>query len=316
MKQNRLTELLKIKFPVIQGGMVWCSGHKLASAVSRAGGLGLIGSGSMRPDLLVEHIRKCRQSLEGKPFGVNIPLFYKYSEEFIQIVMEEKVPVVVTSAGSPKKYTGKLREAGHLVGHVVPSALLARKCEDAGVDFVVCEGFEAGGHNGMDEITSFCLIPQVRQAVSLPVAAAGGIGTGAQILAAMTLGADGVQIGTRFACSMESSAHPAFKETIMLSQENTTVLTLKKLTPVRLARNAFYAKVQELEKQGLDTVENLMELLGKGRARQGIFEGNLEEGELEFGQVSALIRDCPPVQEIMERLRQEFLEAQLRVAEF
>ncbi|MBW7876000.1 MAG: nitronate monooxygenase [Candidatus Cloacimonetes bacterium] len=311
MNTNPLCQLLKIKFPVIQGGMVWCSGWRLAASVAEAGGLGLIGSGSMRPELLREHIRKAFLFTKNS-FGVNIPLFYKYSEDFIRIILEEGVRFVVTSAGSPKKYTERLKAEGVVVGHVVPSSALAKKCEDAGVDFVVCEGFEAGGHNGIDEITTFCLIPQVAKSISIPLAAAGGIATGAQILAAQVLGADGVQIGTRFACTKESSAHPAFKETIMNSHESSTVLTLKKLTPVRLAKNAFYQKILDLEARGEDSVENLKELLGTGRARKGIFEGDLEEGELEFGQISALIKDCPTVSEVMEGLIKEYEQARSR----
>ena len=305
MPHNRICELLKIRYPIIQGGMVWTSGWKLASAVSNAGGLGLIGSGSMNPDLLREHIRKCKAATKN-PYGVNIPLLYKHTEEYIPIIIEEKVPIVVSSAGSPKKYCGVLKEAGIIVGHVVPSAKLAKKCEAAGVDFVVAEGFEAGGHNGIDEITSFCLIPQVLASISIPFLAAGGIGTGSQMFAAMILGADGVQIGTRFACTQEASCHQKFKQRIVEAAENDTMLTLKEIVPVRLSKNEFYQQVLELKNQRRDTVQNLSELLGRGRARKGIFEGDTIEGELEFGQVSGLIDDIPRVSELMQNLIQQF----------
>ena len=308
MPQNRICELLKIRFPIIQGGMVWTSGWKLASAVSNAGGLGLIGSGSMNPDLLREHIRKCKAATKNS-YGVNIPLLYKHTEEYIPIIIEEKVPIVVSSAGSPKKYCGVLKEAGITVGHVVPSAKLAKKCEAAGVDFVVAEGFEAGGHNGIDEITSFCLIPQVLKSISIPFLAAGGIGTGSQMLAAMILGADGVQIGTRFACTQEASCHQKFKQRIVEAAENDTMLTLKEIVPVRLSKNEFYQQILELKNQRRDTLENLSELLGRGRARKGIFEGDTMEGELEFGQVSGLIDDIPKVSELMQNLIQQFNKA-------
>ena len=308
MPQNRICELLKIRYPIIQGGMVWTSGWKLASAVSNAGGLGLIGSGSMNPNLLREHIRKCKAATKNS-YGVNIPLLYKHTEEYIPIIIEENVPIVVSSAGSPKKYCGVLKEAGITVGHVVPSAKLAKKCEAAGVDFVVAEGFEAGGHNGIDEITSFCLIPQVLKSISIPFLAAGGIGTGSQMLAAMILGADGVQIGTRFACTQEASCHQKFKQRIVEAAENDTMLTLKEIVPVRLSKNEFYQQILELKNQRRDTLENLSELLGRGRARKGIFEGDTMEGELEFGQVSGLIDDIPKVPELMQNLIQQFNKA-------
>lgn len=295
--------------------MVWTSGWKLASAVSNAGGLGLIGSGSMNPELLRYHIDQCGTNTD-KPFGVNIPLLYKHTDEYIPIIIEKKVPVVVCSAGSPKKYTQKLKESGIIVGHVVPSAKLAKKCEDAGVDFVVAEGFEAGGHNGLDEITTFCLIPQVAESINIPFLAAGGIGTGSQILAAMILGANGVQIGTRFACTQEASCHKKFKQRIVDAAENDTMLTLKEIVPVRLSKNEFYQQLVELKNKRQDTVENLSELLGRGRARKGIFEGDMVEGELEFGQVSGLIDDIPMVSELMQNLIREFGVAKQNIESF
>lgn len=314
MSANRICELLKIRYPIIQGGMVWTSGWKLASAVSNQGGLGLIGSGSMNPELLNLHIEKCKANTD-KPYGVNIPLLYKHTDEYIPIIIDHKVPVVVCSAGSPKKYTQRLKEAGILVGHVVPSAKLARKCQDAGVDFVVAEGFEAGGHNGLDEITSFCLIPKVAEAINIPFLAAGGIGTGAQIYAAMILGADGVQIGTRFACTVEASCHPAFKDRIVQAAEDDTMLTLKEIVPVRLSKNQFYHQIVELKNRGEDTKQNLSNLLGRGRARKGIFEGDMVEGELEFGQISGLISDIPSVSDLMLNLIQQFRDAQQKALE-
>ena len=305
MAQNRICELLTIRYPIIQGGMVWTSGWKLASAVSNAGGLGLIGSGSMNPELLREHIRKCKAATD-KSYGVNIPLLYKHTDEYIPIIIEENVPIVVSSAGSPKKYCKVLKEAGIKVGHVVPSANLAKKCEAAGVDFVVAEGFEAGGHNGIDEITTFCLIPQVAEAIQIPFLAAGGIGTGTQIYSAMVLGADGVQLGTRFASTQEASCHQSFKQRIVKASENETMLTLKELVPVRLSKNEFYQQIVDLKVRGEDSVQNLSELLGRGRAKKGIFEGDMVEGELEFGQVSGLIKNIPTVSELMQALVSQF----------
>lgn len=308
MKSTKLSTLLGIEYPIIQGGMVWCSGWKLAAAVSNCGGLGVIGSGSMNPDLLREHIVKCKEATD-KPFAVNIPLIYQHAHDYIPLLLELEVPVVITSAGSPKKFTAQLKEKGVKVGHVVPSAKLAKKCEDAGVDFVVCEGFEAGGHNGLEETTSFCLIPQVARSVRIPFAAAGGIATGAQILASQILGAQGVQIGTRFACSEESSAHENFKNHIAESGEGNTMLTLKKIVPVRLAKNDFYNQIKSLEEKTQDSYENLSELLGRGRARKGIFEGDLKEGELEFGQISSLVDEVLPVKVIMKQLLEEYEQA-------
>ena len=308
MPHNRICELLRIRYPIIQGGMVWTSGWKLASAVSNAGGLGLIGSGSMNPDLLREHIRKCKAATK-KSYGVNIPLLYKHTEEYIPIIIEEKVPIVVSSAGSPKKYCGILKEAGITVGHVVPSAKLAKKCEAAGVDFVIAEGFEAGGHNGIDEITSLSLIPQVAESLKIPFLAAGGIGTGAQIYAAMIRGADGVQIGTRFASTNEASCHENFKHRIVNAAENDTILTLKELVPVRLSKNEFYQQIVELKNRGEDTPEKLSKVLGRGRAKKGIFEGDMVEGELEFGQVSGLINDIPTVSDLVKTLILQFNQA-------
>lgn len=284
---NRITTLFGIQYPIIQGGMVWCSGWRLASAVSRAGGLGLIGSGSMHPEVLREHIRKCKQATDC-PFGVNIPLMYPQIEAVMNIVAEEGVKIVFTSAGNPKTWTGWLKERGITVVHVISSSKFALKCEEAGVDAVVAEGFEAGGHNGREETTTFCLIPAVRKATTLPLIAAGGIGTGEGILAAMVLGAEGVQMGTRFALTYESSANDIFKEYCLRLNEGDTKLLLKKLSPVRLVTNHFRDVVEAAEASGA-SAEELRTLLGKGRAKKGIFEGDLEEGELEIGQVAAQI---------------------------
>ncbi|PCJ16664.1 MAG: nitronate monooxygenase [Candidatus Cloacimonadota bacterium] len=301
MKSTRLTKLLGIKYPIIQGGMVWVSGYKLASSVSNEGGLGVLGAGSMKPELLKKHIVKCKSNTN-KPFAVNLPIFSSYSQAQIEIIIEEKVAIVITSAGSPKKYTQRLKEAGIIVGHVVPSVLLAKKCEDAGVDFIVAEGFEAGGHNGRDETTTLCLIPQIKEAIQIPFAAAGGIANGSQVLACLAMGADGVQIGTKFACSKESSAHENYKDEIIKANESHTALVLKSLMPVRIAKTNFYDEILIAEKKGND----LAELLGKGRAKQGIFEGNLKQGELEFGQISGLIKVCLSVQEIFYQLKEEY----------
>jgi len=304
---NRICELFGIKYPVIQGGMVWCSGWELVSAVSNAGGLGLLGAGSMHPEILREHIVKTRQATT-KPFGVNVPLLYPEPEKIMQIIADEGVPVVFTSAGSPAKWTGWLKERGIKVAHVVSGSYFAKKCEEAGVDAVVAEGFEAGGHNGRDETTTLALIPSVREAVSLPLIAAGGIASGKAMLAAMVLGADGIQAGSLFAASAESSAHPGFKELVINLKEGGTQLALKKLAPVRLIKNNFFEQVQAAEDAGA-TPEELKSLLGKGRAKKGIFEGELDEGELEIGQVSAQIKTILPVSEIIETLIYEFQAA-------
>ncbi len=297
---ERVQTLFNIKYPVIAGGMVWCSGWKLASAVSNAGGLGLIGAGSMHPETLVEHIRKTQQATD-KPFGVNVPLLYPEQEKIMEIIVSEGVKIVFTSAGSPKKWTQFLHDHGIVVTHVVSSAAFAEKSEAAGVDAIVAEGFEAGGHEGREETTTMALIPSVRKATGLPLIAAGGIGCGQQMLAAMALGADGVQIGSLFAASEESSAHEAFKKTIVETGEGGTKLMLKQLAPVRLIKNEFYKKVEEAELRGA-SVDELKELLGKGRAKKGMFEGDLFEGELEIGQVASIINRVEPVAEIMKRL--------------
>lgn len=297
---NRICELFKIKYPVIQGGMVWCSGWKLASAVSNAGGLGLLGTGSMHPETLEEHIIKTKAATDN-PFGVNIPLFYPEQERIMDIIVKHKVPVVFTSAGSPKKWTAWLKDRGITVAHVVSSSFFAKKCEDAGVDAIVAEGFEAGGHNGREETTTLSLIPSVRKATKLPLMAAGGIGSGEAMLAAMALGADGVQIGSAFAVTEESSAHPDFKKLVTSLGEGGTKLALKQLAPVRLIKNAFFEQVDAAEKAG-KSPEELNALLGKRRAKKGMFEGDMEEGELEIGQVSAQLNEILPVSVVMENL--------------
>ena len=304
---NPVCSLFNIKYPVIQAGMIWCSGWKLASAVSNAGGLGLIGAGSMDPDLLREHIRKCRAATK-MTFGVNIPLLFKHSEDFIAIVIEEKVPVVFTSAGSPGRFTAILKEKGIKVAHVVANTRFARKSEEAGVDAIVAEGFEAGGHNGPDELTTFTLIPMVREAVSLPLIAAGGIATGRGMLAAMALGADAVQVGSRFVASDESSAHINFKKKIIEATDTDTMLSMRKVVPVRLLRNEFYNRVKELEEAGAGK-EELMELLGRGRSRTGMFEGDMTDGELEIGQVAGMIREIKPAGVILREMVEEYEEA-------
>ncbi len=301
---NRITRLFGIRYPVIQGGMVWCSGWKLASAVSNAGGLGLIGAGSMRPQVLREHIQQCK-SATSNPFGVNIPLLYPEVEEIVQICILEKVPVVFTSAGSPARFTTLLKSAGITVVHVVANIKFALKAEASGVDALVAEGFEAGGHNGFEETTTMTLIPLIRQASKLPLIAAGGIATGSQLLAALALGAEGVQIGSRFAVSNESSAHPYFKARVIAASEGDTSLSMKKLVPVRLLKNAFAEKVKEAEARGADA-EELKDLLGKGRAKKGMFEGDLVEGELEIGQAAALIQRIESVEEIFHDLLSGF----------
>lgn len=285
---NRLCSLLGIKYPIISGGMVWCSGWRLASAVSNCGGLGLIGAGSMHPEVLREHIQKCKEATD-KPFGVNVPMLYPQLEEIINIIIEEKVPVVVTSAGNPKTYTPRLKEAGIKVMHVVSSSKFALKSEEAGVDAVIAEGFEAGGHNGKEETTTMVLIPLVREKITIPLVAAGGIATGSQMLASMALGADGVQIGSRFAMSVESSAAENFKEVCRNLNEGDTMLSLKAVGPTRLIKNDFYNAVAKMESEGR-SADEIRQLLGKGRAKKGIFEGDLKEGELEIGQTASLIK--------------------------
>lgn len=297
---HRICSLFQIQYPIISGGMVWCSGWRLASAVSNAGGLGLIGAGSMHPETLREHIRKCKAATS-KPFGVNIPLLYPEIEKIIQIVIEEKVPIVFTSAGNPKTWTSELKAHGIKVAHVVSSSKFAKKCEEAGVDALVAEGFEAGGHNGREETTTLCLIPAVRQSTSLPLIAAGGIGSGAAMAAVLALGAEGVQIGTRFALSAESSAHQNFKELCLNLNEGDTQLVLKKLAPTRLAKSEFLNQVRAAEDVGA-SVEQLRELLGKGRAKKGIFEGNLQEGELEIGQIASTLHKSQSAAEIIQEL--------------
>ena len=309
--ENRITTLFGIRHPIVAGGMIWCSGWRLAAAVSEAGGLGLIGSGSMTPDLLREHIRRSRASTT-RPFAVNVPLMYRYAEPILHTVMEERVPVVFTSAGSPKTWTARLHEAGCRVAHVVSSTLFARKCEEAGVDAVVAEGFEAGGPNGREETATMVLVPQVRQAVSIPLIAAGGIATGSGMLAAMALGAEGVQMGTRFALSEESSASEAFKRLCTGLSEGGTMLALKKLSPTRLVKNGFYRTVEEAESRGA-TAEELLALIGSGRTRKGIFEGDTEDGELEIGQIASLLRDLPPAGEIVRRIVDEYDAAAKRI---
>ena len=302
--KNKITELLKIQYPIIQGGMVWCCGWRLAAAVSNNGGLGLLGAGSMTPDLLREHIRKCKAATQ-LPFGVNVPLIYHETEGIMRVIIEEGVKVVFSSAGNPKTWTKLLKENGIRVIHVVSSSKFAQKAEEAGVDAVVAEGFEAGGHNGREETTTLTLIPQVRKAVHIPLIAAGGIASGAGMLAAMCLGADGVQIGTRFALSEESSAHVDFKQLCTTLNEGDTVLSLKKLSPTRLVKNDFFNLVKEAEDRGANA-EELQNLLGRGRSRTGIFEGDLKNGELEIGQIASLIQTIEPVETIMKSLITEY----------
>ena len=307
MSENRICNLFGIKYPIVQAGMVWCSGWRLASAVSNCGGLGLIGSGSMHPEILEEHIRKAKLATN-KPFGVNVPLLYPEIERLIDIIIKEKVKIVFTSAGSPKKWTSLLHDHGILVAHVVSSASFAAKSEEAGVDAIVAEGFEAGGHNGRDETTTLTLIPSVRNATSLPLIAAGGIATGKAMLATMILGADGIQVGSRFAISNESSAHENFKNYVVNSKEGDTILSIKSLTPVRLLRNKFFDLIRNAENNCASTGE-LKDLLGKGRAKKGIFDGDLDEGELEIGQVASLIDNVLPVSEIMKNILEEYRNA-------
>ncbi|CAM1348609.1 NAD(P)H-dependent flavin oxidoreductase [Tenacibaculum crassostreae] len=302
--QKKITKLFNIQYPIIQGGMIWVSGWELASAVSNAGGLGLIGAGSMYPEVLREHIQKCKKATD-KPFGVNVPMLYPDIEKIMDIIVEEGVKIVFTSAGNPKTWTNFLKEKGITVVHVVSSVKFALKAEEAGVDAVVCEGFEAGGHNGREETTTFTLIPMVKEKVKIPVIAAGGIGSGRGMLAAMVLGADGVQIGSRFAATIESSAHENFKQTIVDVKDGDTHLTLKELAPVRLVKNKFYQEVQELYQQK-PTIEQLKELLGRARAKRGMFEGDLEEGELEIGQVAGLIHEIKSAKEVVEAIVAEY----------
>ncbi|SHL84342.1 enoyl-[acyl-carrier protein] reductase II [Chryseobacterium polytrichastri] len=305
--QNRISKLFNIQYPIIQAGMIWHSGWKLASAVSNCGGLGLIGAGSMYPDVLRENIQKCKQATN-KPFGVNVPMLYPNLEEVIQIILEEGVKIVFTSAGSPKTYTETLQKEGLKVAHVVSSTKFAVKCEDAGVDAIVAEGFEAGGHNGRDETTTFCLIPNVKQHISKPLIAAGGIALGSQMKAAMILGADGVQIGSRFAATTEASAHENWKKKITELNEGDTLLTLKELAPVRMVKNKFFNELEGIYQTGRNT-EALVASLGRARAKRGMFEGDMEDGELEIGQVSALIHDVLPVETVFSNLLKEFEEA-------
>jgi enoyl-[acyl-carrier protein] reductase II len=308
---NSISQLFKIEKPIIQGGMIWASGWRLASAVSNAGGLGLIGSGSMYPDVLREHIQKCKAATD-KPFGVNIPMIYPDIDKHIQIILEEKVPIVFSSAGNPKTYTSLLKENGITVAHVVSSSKFALKAQEAGCDAVVAEGFEAGGHNGREETTTMVLVPAVAEALSIPVIAAGGIATGKQMLAAFALGASGVQMGSRFIATYEASSHINFKNTIINLKEGDTSLSLKNLTPVRLIKNKFYQQVADAESRGA-SVEELQILLGRGRAKKGMFEGNLEEGELEIGQASCLFNKIKPAADVVEEIWNEYLECKSKL---
>lgn len=306
MTNNRITELFGIQYPIIQAGMVWASGWKLARAVSEAGGLGIIGAGSMHPETLQHHIRRFKENCN-KPFAVNLPLMYPEMQALIQLLTEEKVPIVFTSAGNPAMHTPYFKEQGMKVVHVVSSSRFAQKAEQAGCDAVVAEGFEAGGHNGREETTTMVLVPLVKAAVKIPVIAAGGIGTGRQMLAAMVLGADGVQIGSRFVCTEEASSHPSFKQAVVEAKEGDTLLSLKKLVPVRLLRNPFFEEVREAETKGANA-EELKKLLGHSRAKKGMFEGDLVQGELEIGQVSALIHDIKPAGQVLKEIWQEYQE--------
>ena len=311
---NKITELFKIKYPIIQGGMIWNSGYKLASAVSNAGGLGLIGAGSMYPEVLLEHIQKCKKAT-AKPFGVNVPMLYPNIEDIMKIIVEEGVKIVFTSAGNPKTWTSFLKENGITVVHVVSSSLFALKAQDAGVDAIVAEGFEAGGHNGREESTTLALIPMVKEKITIPLIAAGGIATGRGMLAVMALGADGVQVGSRFAASLESSAHDNFKNTIINVTEGGTQLTLKELAPVRLIKNKFYQDIQNLYEKS-PTKEELVALLGRARAKKGMFEGDLIEGELEIGQIAGIIHEIKPAGEIIEEMILDFESARKEMNNF
>jgi enoyl-[acyl-carrier protein] reductase II len=311
---NKITQLFKIKYPIIQGGMIWNSGYKLASAVSNAGGLGLIGAGSMYPEVLREHIQKCKKETT-KPFGVNVPMLYPNIEEIMKIIVDEGVKIVFTSAGNPKTWTPFLKENGIAVVHVVSSSVFALKAQQAGVDAIVAEGFEAGGHNGREETTTLTLIPIVKEQINIPLIAAGGIATGRGMLAAMVLGADGVQVGSRFAASVESSAHENFKKTIINVKEGDTQLTLKELAPVRLIKNKFYQDVQELYEK-CPTKEELVQLLGRARAKRGMFEGDLIEGELEIGQIAGLIHEIKTAEDIIKEMIADFETARKEVTKF
>ena len=313
MEKNRICQLFGIETPIIQGGMVWCSGWRLASAVSNAGGLGLLGAGSMHPETLIEHIRKMNQATD-KPWGINIPLMYPEIGRLMDIIVDEGVKVVFTSAGSPKKYTQMLHDAGIKVAHVVSSSKFARKCEEAGVDAVVAEGFEAGGHNGREETTTMALIPQVRQATTLPLIAAGGIGSGQAMVAAEALGAEGVQIGTLFALAKDSSAADEFKRLCTSIEEGDTMLCLKKISPTRLVKNALYNRLAEAEARGADADE-LREMLGKAASKRGIFEGDTEDGEIEIGQIASAVKTIDDVETIMARLKAEYIETKNRLAQ-
>ena len=313
MTENRITKLFGIQYPIIQGGMVWCSGWRLAAAVSNAGGLGLLGAGSMHPETLVEHIHKLKAATN-KPWGVNVPLMYPEIDRLMQILVDEQVRIVFTSAGSPKKYTAFLHEAGIIVVHVVPSSKLAIKCEQAGVDAIVAEGFEAGGHNGKEETTTLSLIPAVCQAVQLPVIAAGGIACGQQVLAAMAMGAEGVQMGTVFALSAESSASDAFKQRCIAAGEGGTMLCLKALSPTRLVRNALYDRIAKAEAEGQNDAEQLRQILGTAAAKRGIFEGDIDNGELEIGQSAAYVKEVLPTAAIMQQIVMQYDEAKKRLA--
>lgn len=312
--ENRITKLFGIQYPIIQAGMIWCSGWELASAVSNAGGLGIIGAGSMYPEVLREHIQKCKAATT-KPFAVNLPLLYPDIEKHIQVILEEGVKIVFTSAGNPMTWTAKLKENGITVVHVIANVKFALKCEEAGVDAIVAEGFEAGGHNGKEETTTLCLIPMIKDAVKVPLIAAGGIATGKAMLACMALGAEGVQIGSRFAASFESSAHENFKNRIVETKEGGTQLSLKRLVPVRLIKNEFFQQINEAEERGAPRHE-LAEILGRARAKKGMFEGDMVEGELEIGQISGLINEVLPVTKIMENILQEYRIAQSEVAQW
>ena len=305
--KNRITELFNIKYPIIQAGMIWCSGWELASAVSNAGGLGIIGSGSMYPEVLEDQVKKCKAATD-KPFGVNLPMLYPDIESHIKTIIKHKVPIVFTSAGNPKTWTEKLKSHGIIVVHVVSSLKFALKAEAAGVDAVVAEGFEAGGHNGRDETTTLCLIPLVAQHLKIPLIAAGGVGTGKAMLAVMNLGADAVQIGSRFVASNESSAHINFKQAVVDAKEGDTQLTLKEITPVRLIKNEFYGRLGKAYEEGA-SIDDLKELLGRGRAKKGMFEGDLIEGELEIGQVSGLIDQVIPAKDIVHKILEEYKTA-------
>lgn len=309
--ENRITQLFKIKYPIVQAGMIWCSGWRLASAVSNAGGLGIIGAGSMYPNILREHIQKCKNATQN-PFGVNVPLLYPDVEELFNIIIEEGVKIVITSAGNPATWTKKLKDKGITVVHVIANTKFATKCEAAGVDAIVAEGFEAGGHNGREETTTLCLIPQIRDAVKMPLIAAGGIADGRTMLAAFALGAEGVQMGTRFVACEESSAHENFKNAVVNAVEGQTLLTLKQLTPVRLMRNKFFNEIHEAELRGALTDE-LQKILGRARAKKGMFEGDMDEGELEIGQIASMTKKILPAAEIVKNVWDEFLEAKKKL---